>query len=106
MLRFHIFEDAAEVHAIERGLLRVVDWRVAVSADEFQQYDTAVLKPLLIAMKDETRPWKKRKSITIGSDEEYDALGCDDGEFDDTATTCSMLTPPKLSAVSAPEEER
>lgn len=109
MLQFQIFKDAAEIHAIERAALDTLDWKVGVELEQFQQYDGAVLKPLLIAEKDERRPFKKRKSITFTSDEEYHAIGKDTGEFEETATTCSFFTPAKTSevpdAASSPTRE-
>lgn len=99
MLRFEIFKDAAEIHMIERATLKALGWKVAVTLRQFQLYDGAVLKPLLIAMRDERRPFKKRKSITVTSVEEYHAIGKDTGEFEETATTCSIFTPTKASEV-------
>lgn len=99
MLRFETFQDAEEIHKIELAALRTLEFKVAVDFEQFQLYDGAMLKPLLIAMKDERRPFKKRKSITVTSDEEYHAIGKDTGEFEETATTCSIFTPTKASEV-------
>lgn len=94
MMHFKIFEDINEIHLIEREVLRLLDWGVAVSTDEFKVYDAAVLKPLLTLLEDAKRPLKKRKSMTASSDDEEGSESeteCD-SKTDDTATSCSTYT--------------